>query len=111
MNIDRVNAEMAKQIALIISRDLKDPRITGMISVTKVSVTQDLKFAKVYISVLNGDAQTTFSIISGAAGHIRNELKSKVKIRTLPELKFFLDDSIEYGMKIENILKDIKGGE
>jgi ribosome-binding factor A len=48
------------------------------------------------------------SIISGAAGHIRNELKSKVQIRTLPELKILLDDSIQYGMKIESILKSIK---
>lgn len=79
-----------------------------MISVTKVKVTNDLKFAKVSISILNSkNTKETLSGIKKSAGFIRTELAKRVNLRNTPELIFELDDSMEYGAKIDSILKDI----
>lgn len=112
MKIERVNSELAKQIAYVINNELKDPRITvDMITVTKVKTTPDLKYAKVYLSFFTDDMQLTkesLSAIQNASGFIRNQLKDRVQVRLLPEFTFVVDDSIQYGMKIEKILKEIK---
>lgn len=115
MKIERVNSELVKQIAYVINNELKDPRITvDMITVTKVKTTPDLKYAKVYLSFFTDDMQLTkesLSAIQNASGFIRNQLKDRVQVRLLPELTFCVDDSIQYGMKIEKILKEIKENE
>lgn len=109
--IERVNSELLKQISYVIDYELKDPRITvGMISITRVKTTPDLKYAKVYLSFYTDDAdkqKESFEIISKANGFIRNQLKGRVQLRLLPELHFVVDDSIQYGMKIDKILKDL----
>ena len=112
--IAKINSEMAKQISYILNYDIKDPRINGIITVVKVSTTSDLKQAKVFLSVFsNNDTKPSdvVKIIQKASGYIRSELKSKLDIRNIPELIFILDDSIEYGMKIEKIIKDIHKNE
>ena len=79
-----------------------------MISVTKVKVTNDLKYAKVYISILNAkDNKQTLAALKKSAGFLRSELAKKVNLRNTPELVFELDDSLEYGAKIDSILKEI----
>ena len=79
-----------------------------MISVTKVKVTNDLKYAKIYISILNSkDEKATIDGLKKSAGFIRTELAKRVNLRNTPELIFEKDDSIEYGAKIDSILKDI----
>lgn len=112
MKIERVNSELAKQIAYVINNELKDPRITvNMITVTKVKTTPDLKYAKVYLSFFTDDEEMTkesLATIQSASGFIRNQLKDRVQVRLLPEFAFVVDDSIQYGMKIEKILKEIK---
>lgn len=112
MKIERVNSELAKQIAYVINNELKDPRITvNMITVTKVKTTPDLKYAKVYLSFFTDDEKMTkesLATIQSASGFIRNQLKDRVQVRLLPEFTFVVDDSIQYGMKIEKILKEIK---
>lgn len=112
MKIERVNSELAKQIAYVINNELKDPRITvNMITVTKVKTTPDLKYAKVYLSFFTDDEEMTkesLATIQSASGFIRNQLKDRVQVRLLPEFTFVVDDSIQYGMKIEKILKEIK---
>lgn len=106
--IGRINEEYRKELSQIISYELKNPNITGLISVTKVKVTTDLKYAKVYISILNSKNQEeTMQSLKKSAGFIRTELAKKVNLRNTPELIFEIDDSIEYGAKIDKILSEI----
>lgn len=105
---NRIDEELKKEISNIISFKLKNPNITGMISVTKVKVTTDLKFAKVYVSILNSkNLKDTLAGLKKSSGFIRTEVAKRINLRTTPEIIFVLDDSIEYGAKIDSILKDI----
>ena len=106
--LGRIDEEYRKEISNIISYRLKNPNVTGLISVTKVKVTNDLKYAKVYVSVMNSkNIKDTLAGLKKSAGFIRSELAKKVNLRNTPELIFELDDSIEYGTKIDAILKEI----
>jgi ribosome-binding factor A len=108
--IDRVNHELQKLIADAINNDLNDPRITGLISVIRVETTQDLSYAKVYVSIMTADDKVNevFNAIKSAGNYIRNLVKTKLKIREMPELLFKLDDSITYSMNIEKKIKEIR---
>lgn len=104
----RIDEELKKEISNIISYGLKDPNITGLISVTKVKVTTDLKFATVYVSILNAkDTKQTMAGLKKSSGFIRTEVAKKVNLRQTPEIIFELDDSMEYGAKIDSILKEV----
>ena len=106
--LNRIDEEMKKEISHIITYDLKDPNITGLISVTKVKVSGDLKYAKVYVSILNAkNLKETFAGLKKSSGYIRTEIAKRINLRITPELIFELDDSIEYGARIDSILKDI----
>ena len=114
--MNRIDEELKKEISNIVSYDLKNPNITGLISVTKVKVTPDLKYAKVYISIINSkNKKDTFVHIKKASGFVRTEIAKRINLRITPEIIFELDDSIEYGAKIDvilkNIIKDIKNDE
>ena len=86
---------------------VKDPRVIGLISVTAVDVTPDLKFAKVYISVLDkGDSGQVLKGLKSAAGYLRRELGRQLNLRHTPELTFFQDDSMAKGAKILEMLRD-----
>ncbi|MGE5473834.1 MAG: 30S ribosome-binding factor RbfA [Ignavibacteriales bacterium] len=106
---NRISEEIKREVSDIIQNDLKDPRITGLISVTKAVVTNDMRYAKVYISIM-ANAEEQKNILQGlknASGFIRKEIGQRINIRYTPEILFELDDSIEYGIKISNILKQI----
>lgn len=104
----RVDEEFKKEISSIINYNLKEPKVTGMISVTRVKVTPDLKYAKVWVSILNSkNTDRTLEGLSKSSGFIRSELAKRINLRYTPELSFVIDDSLEYGAKIDNILKDI----
>lgn len=108
MNIDRVNSELLHQISHILLHELHDPRITGMLTVMEVSTTPDLKYAKVYVSYM-GDEEAqkpTFDALNHSAGYIRNLLKTRVKIRTLPALTFLVDNSIKYASHMSRVIDD-----
>lgn len=106
--LGRIDEEYRKEISNIISYKLKNPNITGLISVTKVKVTNDLKYAKVYISLINSkNIKDSLAGIKKSSGFIRSELARNINLRNTPELVFELDESIEYGTKIDKILKDI----
>ena len=106
--IGRIDEEYRKELSQIISYDLKNPNVTGMISVTKVKVTTDLKYAKVYISILNSkNIKETMDGLKKSSGFIRSELAKRINLRNTPELTFEIDDSMEYGAKIDSILKEI----
>lgn len=106
--IGRIDEEYRKEISYIIDQKLKNTNVTGMISVTKVKVTADLKYATVYVSILNSkSSKNTLAGLKKSSGFIRSELARKINLRNTPELVFELDDSIEYGAKIDSILKEI----
>ena len=106
--LNRVDEEIKKHISHIIANDLKNSNITGLISVTKVKVTPDLKFAKVYVSILNAkNTKETLKALKNASGFVRSKLAQEVNLRITPEIIFELDDSMEYGARIDSILKDI----
>lgn len=106
--LGRINEELMKAISHIITYDLKNPDVTGMISVTRVKVTPDLKYAKVYVSLLNSKSiEKTMQGLKESSGFIRSQVAKIVNLRLTPELVFEYDDSIEHGEKIENILKQI----
>ncbi len=107
--IDKINEEVRRELAGII-RDLKDTRIPMMTSVVSVSVTNDLRYAKAYISVM-GDEETQKKAMEGlksAAGFVRREIGRKVDLRYTPEFIFELDKSIEHGAHIDELLKKYK---
>lgn len=106
--LDKVSEEFKREISIIIDRDIKNPNVTGLVSVTKVKLSPDLKNARVYISIINSKSKkNTLEGIKNATGFIRTELARKVNLRYTPNIVFELDDSIEYGDRIENILKEI----
>lgn len=106
--IGRIDEEYRKELSQIIGYDLKNPNVTGMISVTKVKVTPDLKYAKVFVSILNSkNIKETMEGLKKSSGFIRSELAKRINLRNTPELIFEIDDSMEYGAKIDSILKEI----
>ena len=107
--LGRVNEELKREISQVINYELKNPDVTGMISVTKVKITPDLKYAKVYVSVLNSkNLKKTMEGLKDSSGFIRTRVAQTVNLRITPELIFEYDDSIEYGEKIDAILKSLK---
>lgn len=109
--IDRLNSEMRKVIADVIDNKIKDPRVTEMVSVSRVEVAKDLKTAKVYLSLYGNKDKidATFDGIVRAGGFIRKELSLAFRvIRQVPELRFIKDDSLDYSAKIESVIEEIK---
>ena len=107
---DRINDAVKEEMAQII-RDTKDPRIAGaLVSITAAQVSGDLKFAKIYFSVLGGDKAEVLKGLKSASGFFRSELAKRINLRITPELFFEYDGSAEYGANISSILKtlDIK---
>ena len=105
--LERVNSEIQKEVALIINNELRDPQITSMIGVSEVDVSPDLGNAKVYLSVYGGDAQDTLNRVKGAGSFIRGRLAKKIRLRIVPRLDFYLDNSQVYGQKIDELLSNI----
>ena len=106
---DRIGEEIKRVLCQII-REMKDPRISNMATVTAVEVTNDLKWAKAKVSVYDeNDAARieTVEALNGAAGFITRELGKRMELRALPKFKFTLDNSIEYSVHIAKILNDI----
>lgn len=106
---DRVSEDIKREIIAII-RELKDPRIQGMLTVVRVDVSSDTTSAKVYISALEGIETAKLAVkgLESATGRIRREVGGKLRLRVAPELKFIADDSVERGMGITKILNDLK---
>ena len=108
VRIERINAELQKAISNIISNDIRDPQIDAIVSVSSVETTPDLSFARVFItSIGNTPTAEVLNRIKGAAGFIRGKLSKAVKLRITPRLEFMLDNSTEYGSKIDSILSSI----
>ncbi|MEA5049871.1 MAG: 30S ribosome-binding factor RbfA [Oscillospiraceae bacterium] len=106
---DRLNSDFRREISAILG-EMKDPRLDTLLSVTRVDVTSDLSYAKVYIGSLSGAAQATeaCAVLKKAAGHVRSELAKVLRIRKIPELIFIPDDSVDYYNRINTILEGLK---
>ncbi|HIQ69829.1 MAG TPA: 30S ribosome-binding factor RbfA [Candidatus Avoscillospira stercorigallinarum] len=106
--IGRINEELQRELSDLI-RSLKDPRVQqSMVSVTKVEATGDLRYAKVYISVLDKDkAREVLKGLKSAGGFLRREIAGRLQLRYTPELVFVEDDSIAYGARMFDLLKSL----
>ena len=105
----RINGEVQRELANIIRGGIKDPRISPLTSVVAVEVAPDLKTCKAYISVL-GDSEAQKATLAGlksAEGYIRRELAHTVNLRNTPEIRFILDQSIEYGVHMSKIIDEV----
>ena len=108
VKIERVNSLLEKEISTILMMEVKDPDIR-FVTVTKVSTTNDLSYAKVYFTSLsNLDKKSLVKEVNEASSFIRGELAQRLELRHTPILEFVYDDSIEYAENIENIIKEIK---
>ena len=106
--LDRVNEELKKMLSNVITFELQNSKVTGMVSVTKVRITPDFRYAKVYVSLLNSKSNTkTMEGLKESAGFIRAQIAKTMNLRVTPELSFEIDDSMEYGAKIDKILNDL----
>ena len=106
--LNRINEELKKEISHVITFELKNTNITGLISVTKVKITPDLRFARVYVSLLNSKSKTkTMAGLQNAVGYIRGQIAKKINLRVTPDLQFELDESMEYGEKMDKIITKI----
>lgn len=110
--IGRISEEMKKVISNLIRNQIKDPRISMLTSVTDVNVTKDLRYAKIYISVLGTDKEKedTLKGLQSAKGFVRKEIGNNINLRYTPEPMFYLDNSIDNGMYISNLLKEVSDG-
>lgn len=106
--MNKINEELKKQISYVINTEMHDPNLTGLITVTSVKTTPDLKFARVYVSIINSKSQKEdLAILKKSSGFIRSEIARIVNLRVTPEIIFEFDESIEYGAKIDQIIKNI----
>lgn len=108
--VDRVGQQIQKEIALILQRELKDPRV-GMLTVSAVEVSRDLSYAKVFVTSLQGSdadkAKLILQILSEASGFIRSLLGKRIRARIVPELRFVIDTSLIEGMRISNLVDQV----
>ena len=106
--IGRINEEIQRELAALI-RTVKDPRVHGLVSVTAVDTTPDLRYAKIYVSVLDkSDVKEVVKGLKSAGGYLRRELGRALSLRYTPELQFIADDSIAYGAHILDMLNHVK---
>ena len=105
----RINGEVQKELSKIIREEIKDPRIHPMTSVMAVEVAPDLKTCKAFISVLGNEEakQSTIKGLKNAEGYIRRELARTLNLRNTPEIRFILDESIEYGVNMSKLIDDV----
>ena len=106
--LNRVNEELREAISKIIDQELQDPNLTGMISVSSVKTTPDFRYARVFVTMIGCKSQKeNLAILKKSSGFIRSLIAKRVNLRITPELVFEFDESIEYGERIDKILKDM----
>lgn len=109
--VDRINGLLRQEISQLLAREIKDPRLGGVISITQVQTANDLRSARVLVSVL-GDRETQESALDGiqsAAAFLRRELRDRLKLRYVPFLKFALDDSLESADAVLRLMNQLQG--
>lgn len=102
---ERINSNLQKEMSYIIANEVKNPNIK-FVTITAVDVTSDLSYAKIYFTTLD-DVNETLKALKSAKGFIRKTLADRIELRHIPELEFIYDESIEYGKRIEEKIKEI----
>ena len=107
---ERVAEGIREEVATFLAEDAKDPRIVGLVTVTGVEVTRDLRHAKVFVSIMGSDEErrATLAGLDSAAGHLRSRIGRVLRLRVAPEIAFRYDDSIARAAKIEALLAELK---
>ena len=107
--IERVNSLIREEISQLLQREVKDPRLDNFISVTEVSTSSDIKYAKVFVSFIGDkeDMQEILNVLTSASGFFRKELGNRLKLRYVPELSFQWDDSIERGDHLLQLIDEV----
>jgi ribosome-binding factor A len=109
---ERVANAMRKEVAEILENELRDPRVSGMVSVTDVEVNQDLTMARIYVSVLHDEQRDqVMQALTHAVPFIRRQLAPRLGLREMPEIRFLPDTSIERGARVEELLRKLHDGE
>ena len=113
IRIERIQSRMTEVISLIIQNELKDPSVSPLASVLRVNVTKDLRYAKVFVTVMGTDEEKneTIAALKRATGYIKKEIALRLNLRIVPQPTFVLDNSIDYGMRINDILSKLNGNE
>lgn len=108
--IRRVAEQIKKDLSQIINKQIKDPRVSAITSITDVQLSRDLRYASIYVSIYGSDIEKeeTLQTLVRASGFIRSEIGRRIRLRYTPEINFYLDNSIEYGAHIEKVLKSLK---
>lgn len=105
---ERIEEEIKKIVSKLIDNGIKDPRVNGLISVTKVDVSKDMKYCKIYVSMLGTkDKDEALKGLDSAKGVVRKEIGEKIRTFNTPEVKFIYDDSMEYGQHIDSIISSL----
>ncbi|MEG2348644.1 MAG: 30S ribosome-binding factor RbfA [Clostridia bacterium] len=105
---ERLEQDVKVALSNIITYEVHDPSVTGLISVTDVKITPDQKYAKVYTSIYGKqNKEKVIEALKKATGFIKSELSKRVKMRNIPALTFALDDSIEYGARMDKVIDDV----
>ncbi|QYN44766.1 30S ribosome-binding factor RbfA [Gilliamella sp. ESL0441] len=106
----RVGHELQKEIAVILQREIKDPRL-GMVTVSGVDISRDLSYAKVFVTFLNDDdpqvIEQGLTVLNDAKGYIRTLIGKAMRLRIIPEIKFFYDESLVKGMQMSSLVSDV----
>jgi ribosome-binding factor A len=107
--VERVNSLIRQEISELLQREVKDPRLGNFITVTEVSTSSDLKYAKVFVSSIGGGGskQETLGVLAAASGFFRREMARHLKLRYVPELSFQWDDSIERGAHLLELIDEV----
>ena len=105
----RLAQELKNEISVIVAQEVRDPRI-GLLTVTEVEVSPDLRYARIYISVLGSpeEKQKTLEALASASGYIRRQIGARIKLRHTPELTFAYDESVEQGDRMMQLIEEIK---
>lgn len=110
---ERINDQLREEISDLIRRELKDPRIGGLVTITEVDVAPDLSHGKVFVSVMGTEEErrSTLKALGAASHFLQRELRRRLTIRRMPELEFVRDDSLEHGARILNLIDKTRESE
>lgn len=104
---DRIAEMIQRKLAQIIPKEVNDPRLTGFVTLSAVKVSADLGHAKIYFTALNDDSNVVASILNASSGYLRSILARSSTLRTVPQLHFVYDESIEYGQRLSRLIDKV----
>lgn len=104
---DRVAEMIQRKLSQIIQKEIKDPRLPAFVTISSVKVAADLGHAKVYFTVFNEDVAQTANILNASASYLRSALARSITLRTVPQLHFVYDESIEYGRRLSQLIDEV----